>query len=120
MDTLDGEHAMQKADESELISVTTTVGRAEDAQRLAAELLSRRLAACVQVEGGLQSHYRWQGQACDEPEWRLTIKTVAARLPAIEDFMQAEHPYDLPQLLWQAQGASAAFAAWVREQVDAG
>jgi periplasmic divalent cation tolerance protein len=111
---------MQRADELELISLTTTVGRAADAQRLAAELLSRRLAACVQVEAGLQSHYRWQGKACADTEWRLTIKTIAARLPAIEAFMQAEHPYDLPQLLWQVQEASAAFAAWVREQVDAG
>lgn len=110
---------MSETRESGLISITTTVGQASDASRLAEELLSRRLAACVQVEPGLQSHYRWQGQPCVDPELRLTIKTVAARLDAIQAFMAAEHPYELPQLLWQPQEASADYAAWVREQVGA-
>ena len=111
---------MSAIHESELISITTTVGTSEDASRLAGDLLNCRLAACVQIEGSLQSHYRWQDKACIDTEWRLTIKTVAAHLPAIEAFMASEHPYELPQLLWQAQGASAAFGAWVREQVAPG
>jgi periplasmic divalent cation tolerance protein len=112
--------AMPRNQEFELISITTTVGHADDAQRLAQGLLSQRLAACVQVEEGLLSHYPWQGGMCCDAEWRLTIKTVEALLPAVRAFFEAQHPYELPQFLWQSLGASPAYAGWVREQVDAG
>ncbi len=111
-------NAMPASPDFQLISITSTVGAAEDAQRLAAALVDQRLAACVQVDGPMQSHYHWDGKPCCEPEWRLTLKTTASRLPAIEAFMATQHPYELPQLLWQPVSASAAYARWVREQVD--
>ena len=46
----------------EVLSLVTTVGSEADARRLARGLVEARLAACVQVEPGLQSHYRWQGE----------------------------------------------------------
>lgn len=104
-------------DPNRLISLTTTVAAEDDGRRLARGLLERRLAACVQLDRGLESHYSWQGQLCAELEVRLTVKTTAGRLSAIEAFLAEHHPYQLPQLLWQPLSASAAYAAWVREQV---
>ncbi len=102
-----------------LLSLTTTVGSEADAQHLARGLLEARLAACVQVEGGLVSHYRWQGGLHADPEWRLTAKTLPALRPAVEAFLAARHPYSLPQVLWQALDAGAAYAAWVQGEVSA-
>ena len=104
-------------DPDRLISLTTPVAAEDDARRLARDLAARRLAACVQLDRGLESHYRWQGQLCAEPELRLTVKTTARRLQAIEAFLAEHHPYQLPQLLWQPLSASTGYAAWVREQV---
>ncbi|RYF44645.1 MAG: divalent cation tolerance protein CutA, partial [Comamonadaceae bacterium] len=42
----------------DVLSVTTTVGSLADAQSLAHDLVARRLAACVQLEPGLQAVYR--------------------------------------------------------------
>ena len=104
----------------DILSLTTTVASREDAQRLARALLDERLAACVQLDEGVQSHYRWQGKLCAEQEVRLTIKSLPALLPRLQAFMAEHHPYDVPQLLWQTMGASPAYAEWVRGEVGAG
>lgn len=100
-----------------VLSLTTTVANEQDAQRLAQALLGQGLAACVQVEGGLESHYRWQGAVHEDAEWRLTVKSLPEALPALQAFMVAHHPYELPQLLWQEMDASAAYADWVRGEM---
>lgn len=101
-----------------ILSLTTTVAHGDDAHRLARALLEARLAACVQVEPGLQAHYRWQGAVLEEPELRLTVKTRPEALPALLAFLGERHPYEVPQLVWQAMQASPAYAAWVRSGVD--
>ncbi|WBY00485.1 divalent-cation tolerance protein CutA [Ramlibacter tataouinensis] len=103
--------------ETGILSLTTTVGSADDGRRLAQALVKRRLAACVQVEEGLQSHYRWQGRLCAEAEVRLTVKSLPSLLPQLQAFFAESHPYELPQLLWQVMQASPAYAGWVRQEV---
>lgn len=104
----------------EILSLTTTVASREDAERLARALLDRRLAACVQLDAGVQSHYRWKGESCADTEVRLTIKSLPQKLAALQDFMAEQHPYEVPQLLWQTMAASAAYADWVLREVEGG
>jgi periplasmic divalent cation tolerance protein len=105
---------------ADILSLVTTVGSEDDARRLAELLLERRLAACVQLDRGVESHYRWEGKACVDAEVRLTIKSAPDRLEPLQAFLADEHPYDLPQLVWQVDRASAAYAAWVRAEVSSG
>lgn len=100
-----------------VLSVVTTVGSLEDAQRLARGILDRRLAACVQIEPRLRSHYRWQGALCEEPELRLTIKTLPGHAGALQALFDEHHPYELPQFLATLMGASPAYAQWVAAEV---
>jgi periplasmic divalent cation tolerance protein len=110
---------MTAALDTGILSLTTTVATLDDARRLACALVDQRLAACVQLDPGVESHYRWQGAACAEPEVRLTVKTLPDRLAALHDFFGREHPYQLPQLLWHVDEASPAYADWVRQEVSA-
>lgn len=103
--------------QDEVLSVITTVGGQDDARRLADLALARRLAACVQVDAGVVSHYRWQGQIHADPEVRLTFKTTPEAWPALQAFLAEHHPYELPQVLGQRMQASAPYAAWVRAEV---
>jgi len=107
---------MEDCKDLDILIVTTTVGSAADAERLAREILARRLAACVQIEAGLRSFYRWEGQMCDEPEWRLVIKTVPAHADPLRALLQQSHPYELPQFTAWAAQASTDYAAWVRAE----
>ena len=51
-----------------------TASSAEEARRLAAELLRRKLAACVNLVPGIESHYEWNGQLETSQEVLLMIK----------------------------------------------
>jgi len=97
--------------------VTTTVANAEDAQRLAQGAVQARVAACAQIEP-ITSHYEWQGQLEHSAEWRIVFKTLADGAPSLLAWLQAQHPYEVPQLLLRTEHANAAYAAWVAEQVN--
>jgi periplasmic divalent cation tolerance protein len=102
-----------------MLAVVTTVAGMDDARRLAALALDQGLAACVQLSA-VESHFRWQGRVQCEPEVRLLFKTEAARYAELEGCLLAHHPYELPAIfaLPVAQ-ASAGYADWVRQAVDA-
>ena len=106
---------MEDAKTHRVLSLVTTVGAMADAQRLARLTLQRRLAACVQIESGLVSHYVWPGRPCEDEEIRLTIKTLPDRAPALQALFDQHHPYELPQFLSTVMDASDAYAAWVAE-----
>jgi len=111
---------MESAKAPTVLSVATTVATLADAHQLARLLLERRLAACVQVDPGLVSHYVWQGERCEEGEVRLTIKTLPDRAGSLEALFAEHHPYDLPQFLMTEMRASTAYAAWVSECLGEG
>lgn len=108
---------MEDCKELDVLSVATTVGSLGQAQQLARQLLEQRLAACVQVDSGLQSFYRWEGRLCEETEIRVVIKTLPACRQALQDFLAQQHPYQVPQFLGTVGQASAAYAQWVRQAV---
>lgn len=110
---------MQDNPDRDILAVTTTVASMEDARRLAREIVERRLAACVQLEAIAASFYRWKGRLAEEPEVRLSIKTLPSRQAALEAFFAQAHPYDLPQFLCESHASSPAYAEWVRGELDA-
>ena len=60
---------------AEFCVVITTVEKREDADKLAAAAVERRLAACVQVVGPIESTFRWQGKIDTATEWQCQFKT---------------------------------------------
>ena len=57
------------------LQVTTTTENKSDAARIAALLIERRLAACVQVVGPITSTFRWEGKVQSAEEWQCIAKT---------------------------------------------
>lgn len=84
---------------TDAIQVITTIGSREEADKLAHELVARRLAACVQVAGPLTSTYRWQGKIETSQEWALIIKSLESKYAPLEAAIRELHPYDLPEIL---------------------
>ncbi len=75
----------------------TTVATQADADRIAAETVAKNLAVCVQIEGPIVSHYRWQGRDARDQEFRLTFKVLPSHLAALEEQVLALHPYETPE-----------------------
>ena len=79
--------------------VLTNMADMESARSLAATLVERRLAACVNLLPGVQSVYRWQGVVEQSAEVTLLIKTTAGRYGELEQAIRQLHPYELPELI---------------------
>ncbi|MEP9327865.1 divalent-cation tolerance protein CutA [Paraburkholderia phymatum] len=98
--------------------VVTTVPDLATAHKLAEGALSARLAACVTQLGSVQSNYHWQGKIESAEEFQLMFKTSVGRTLELERFIQAQHPYDTPEILsWQVT-ASAAYGQWVNAETQ--
>ena len=84
---------------SSLLVVITSLPSLEQAQTIARQLVENRLAACVQIQQGVNSIYRWDGKICEENEVLLSAKTSRALWEEIRGFIQNNHPYDLPEIM---------------------
>lgn len=104
---------------SEFLQITTTTGKRQDAEQIAAELVSRRLAGCVQVSGPIVSTFRWQGKTETLEEWMCTIKTGRAQLAAIQKVIDEIHPYEVPELIaTPIVGGSEKYLAWLAGELS--
>lgn len=101
-----------------IVEIRTAVGDRAAAEALAARLVGERLAACVQVDGPVDSTYAWRGGVETAQEWRCTCKTTRGRAAACRAAILAAHAYELPEILESESVATAAYAAWVGASVD--
>ena len=81
------------------IQVVTTTEKKEDAERIAACLVEKRLAACVQIAGPITSLYRWKGKIEKAQEWQCWIKSKEALYKEIEKAIKSVHPYEVPEII---------------------
>jgi periplasmic divalent cation tolerance protein len=90
----------------------------EVAKSIAAQLVERRLAACVSMVPGAVSMYRWQEKVhCDAEVW-LLIKTNRRVCAQLEAAFVELHPYDVPEwLVVETVSALPAYLRWVFESV---
>jgi periplasmic divalent cation tolerance protein len=100
--------------EAEYLQVTTTAGSAEEAKRIAAALVERRLAACVQIVGPIASHYRWQGTVERSTEWMCVAKTGTVHYAELEAAIRELHSYEEPEIVaTPIVAGSAGYLAWI-------
>jgi periplasmic divalent cation tolerance protein len=77
----------------------STIGKKEDAERVAQALVEERVAACVNIVSGVRSVYRWKGKIENDEELLLVIKTRRDRVDALKAALTARHPYEVPELV---------------------
>ncbi len=99
--------------------VLSTAGSAEEAQKIAQALVERRLAACVNVVGPIQSVYRWKGAVESAPEHLLIIKTTSEAFPRVRDAIRELHSYELPEcVMLSIEAGSEEYMKWIGDSVD--
>ena len=100
--------------EPEYRLVLTTLPADGRVEAFARALVAERLAACVNVLPPMQSTYRWKGEVETAIERQVLIKTKAAQLAAVEQRVQALHPYDVPEfLVLTIETGSPAYLSWL-------
>ncbi|MEI6862663.1 MAG: divalent-cation tolerance protein CutA [Verrucomicrobiota bacterium] len=102
-----------------LLVAWTTVTSAADADRLAADAVARGYAACVQVEGPVTSHYRWQGTPERTAEFRLMFKFLPDQQPALEQWLHTVHPYAVPEwTVVRVEQVGEKYLSWARAEAN--
>ncbi len=102
---------MTDADTGFCMVLTTAQG--ETGQKIIQALLSKDLAACVQVMP-IKSHYVWQGVLREEAEDLLIIKAKLADWVEIEIEIRTAHDYDVPEILrFDVDAGGQSYLDWI-------
>ncbi|HVJ90609.1 MAG TPA: divalent-cation tolerance protein CutA [Labilithrix sp.] len=102
------------------IAVITTVGNIDDARRIARDLVERRLVACAHISE-IESVYVWKGALENDKEFRVLLKTTAARYDEVERAIKATHPYELPAIYATSlERVYAPYAEWLEANSSTG
>lgn len=81
---------------------------------IARALVQDRLAACVQIVDRVTSVYEWEGTVEEELEALLVVKTSRKQVPAISAYLDAHHPYDVPECVFvPITAGSEAYLSWL-------
>jgi periplasmic divalent cation tolerance protein len=96
----------------------TTAPTREEANSIATELVSRHLAACVNILGPLASVYQWQGEVERSEEFLLLIKSTENNSSAIQDAIRELHSYKIPELIaFTIESGLESYLNWITSSV---
>jgi len=101
----------------ELFAVYSTFGTQAEAISVARALLEKRLAACVNIQDGVLSIYRWEGAVQQEKEVAMVAKTTKEKLSETMALIKAMHSYELPCIVaYKIDEGFPPFLRWVAEE----
>ena len=105
--------------QSETVSVYATFGSDEEARRIGRDMVTRRLAACVNILGPCHSIYRWQGAVEEAAEVAAIFKTSWQAHDRLVAAIAEAHSYDQPAITVLPNAATApGYREWVQAETD--
>lgn len=104
---------------SDYVALMSTTGKKEEAEDIAKALLSKGLAACVQITA-IESFYTWKGSVANDPEFLMLIKTRAEHARLVQDTILGMHSYETPEVVTlPLAGGSDKYLRWIDEVTTA-
>ncbi len=98
--------------------ILTTVGDDSQADKLANEILKRKMAACVS-KIPIRSKYWWKGVLEESSEILLIIKTVDELVRKLISFLEENHPYEVPEIIaLPVEEVSKAYEEWLYDVTE--
>lgn len=98
-----------------LIYITT--GDRDEARTIGKELVSSRLAACVNIIDNMNSMYFWEDKIQDDKETILIAKTTGTCVPKLIEKVKSMHSYSCPCVLsLPVLDGNKQFLDWIAEE----
>ncbi len=98
--------------------VWITASNVKEGKKIADRLVSRKLAACVNVVPGLWSVYWWKGKKEKASEVLLLAKTTKKLLAALTQTVKAEHSYTVPEVIaLPIVGGNKTYLDWLHHSI---
>lgn len=96
--------------------VFMTASSPAEAEKIAEALVSKKLAACVNVLPGLRSFYWWQDQICRDDEIMMMAKIKKQDFEALVQAVLDLHSYDVPEIiLLPLEAGSKSYLDWIQQ-----
>jgi periplasmic divalent cation tolerance protein len=96
-----------------IVFITAPRGKGAD---IAREILSKRLAACVNIVR-VGSLYWWKGNLEEDEEDLLIAKTTKHQIPKLQERVREIHPYEVPEfLVLPIEDCYPEYCKWVIEE----
>ncbi len=108
----------KKIEQPNYVVVFITVKQAEEARKIAGDLVKRRLAACVNILPEMESYFWWKDKLETKKEILLTVKTKEALLPELTKAVKKLHSYSIPEIIaLPITGGSRDYLEWIDSEI---
>lgn len=81
------------------VVVLITTPSKEEAERIARDLLSKKLAACVNIVSDVKSLFWWEEKIDEANECLLVIKTRLDQMEELIESVKRIHSYTVPEII---------------------
>lgn len=103
---------------SKYVLVLFTAAHLDEAREISTAIVQQRLAACASLIPLVESWYIWEGELEQSSEVKVLLKTTEDCYELIEQFISANHSYDVPEILKiPIQDGADAYLNWVSNSV---
>ena len=98
--------------------ILSTAASKEEAQEIARALVDRRLVACVNIVGPIESIYRWKGEVENSQEFLMMMKSDDDHFERVREAVKALHSYEVPEVVQvPIENGLPAYLEWISESV---
>ncbi len=108
---------MEKTSDLRLVIVTTDTY--DNAQNIARNIVSEKLAACCTIIQNCISVFGWQNTIQESHEYTLMIKTQLNKLIDLETRILELHSYEVPEIIaLPIDYTHASYLNWLRQSLS--
>lgn len=106
-------------DNTEFIIVFSSAGSLIEANHIAENLITSKLAACVSIIPGVTSHYCWKEKRESSYEVVMMIKALRKNFEVLKNSIIELHSFEVPEILMiPVEGGSEQYLDWVRASME--
>ena len=96
--------------------VFMTASSHEEAENIAENLVSHKLAACVNILPNMKSFYWWDDKVCKDDELLLVAKIKTSLFKDLKKAVKKLHSYDVPEIiLFPIEDGSNTYFQWIEK-----
>ncbi|KAF5400644.1 Divalent-cation tolerance protein CutA [Paragonimus heterotremus] len=93
-----------------------TCPNSSSADEIASHLVTKKLAACVNIIPAVQSVYIWKGKLEKDNEVLLLIKTRGSLMDNVIEAVKSKHPYECPEIIFvELKHGNADYLKWISD-----
>ncbi len=91
----------------------------QEGEKIAQEIVSRKLGACVNVVQEVSSIYWWKGNIERDKESLLVVKTSVGKLRELIDSVKELHSYTVPEIVaLPIVAGNEDYLKWIEESLS--